>query len=151
MITSELREYCEGVISYYSEEYPYYFMCTNTVVSGNSYSQQGAYVYLSKTKPTVNNQFSFRSDEWLCVYVKSSNANNYDHSERVSVSTVRGNVSCSNFEYVYSNVVSTYAFSSASTHSNVPVTVVNSKSDMFSVLLCACMIACVVAIWIKRR
>lgn len=150
MITSELREYCEGVISFYSKDYPYYFMCTNTVISGSSYSQQGAYIYLSKTEPTVNNQFSMNSDEWLRVYVKSGNANNSDHSERVSKTTVYGNVSCNSYEYVYSNVTSTYAFSSVPTHCNEPVEITTQTNTMFSILLCACMLACVVGIWLKR-
>ena len=150
MITSELREYCEGVISYYSKDYPYYFMCTNTVKSGNSYSQQGAYVYLSKTEPTVNNQFSMKSDEWLRVYVKSSNANLTDHSDRVAKTTVRGTVTCNSYEYVYSNVNSTYAFSSVPTHYNDAALVKHETDTIFSVFMCARMLACVVAVWIKR-
>ena len=149
MINSELREYCEGVISYYSSEYPYYFMHTNTFVSGNSYQQNSATVCLSKTEPSVNSQYNMSSDEWLVVTVFSSNANYNDHSPRVTKSVSRGSVSCSNYEYVYSNVASTFAFSSVSVRSNTPVTFSNTVTSVFSVIMCACLIAGVIGLWLK--
>lgn len=125
-------------------------MCTNTVVSGTLYSQQGAYVYFSKTEPTVNNHFSMKSDEWLRVYVKSSNANRDDKSDRVAVSTVHGNVTCNNYEYVYSNVESTFAYSSVPTHSNIPVEHSNLINNCYSIFMCACLIAGVLSLWFRR-
>lgn len=150
MITSELREYCEGVISYYSAEYPYYFMCTNTTVSGVSYSQTGATVYLSKTEPRVISQTSMSSDQWLVVTVKSSNANSTDHTARVSTSSRSGTISCNVYEYVYSNVESTYAFSSVPVHSNVPIAEQETIVQFGLIFFGAMLLALVVAIWLRR-
>lgn len=151
MINSELREYCEGIISYYSSEYPYYFMHTNTTTNSNYYSQTGATVYLSKTEPTVNSQFDMTSDEWLKIVVLSSNANRDDHTNRTVKSVVKGRVNCSNYEYIYTNAESTFAFSSVSVHNNVPAKIESETSNFFSIFMCACMLACVVALWIRRR
>ncbi len=152
MINSELREYCEGIISYYSDEYPYYFMHTNTTVLNTSYYQQtGATVYLSKTEPTVKSQFDMTSDEWLKVVVLSSNASRDDRSNRTVKSVVKGRVYCNDFEYVYTNAESIFAFSSVQIHSNLPAKIESETSHFYGVFMCACMLACVVATWIKRR
>lgn len=150
MITSELREYCEGVISYYSAEYPYYFMCTNTTVSGTSYSQTGATVYLSKTEPTVISQTSMNSSQWLVVTVKSANANNTDRTARATTSSRSGTVSCNVYEYVYSNVESTYAFSSVPVHSNVPIAEQQTVDRFSLIFIGAMLLALVVGIWLRR-
>ena len=150
MITSELREYCEGVISYYSAEYPYYFMCTNTTVTNTSYSQTGATIYFSKTVPTVISQVSMKSDHWLVVTVKSANANNNDHTARVTTSSRSGTVSCNLYEYVYSNVESTYAYSSVSVHSNAPIAEKEAVDQFGLIFVGAMLLALVVAIWIRR-
>lgn len=150
MITSELREYCEGVISYYSSDYPYYFMCTNTTVTGTSYSQTGATVYLSKTEPTVISQTSMKSDQWFVVTVKSANANNTDHTARVTTSTRSGTVTCNVYEYVYSNVLSTYAFSSVPVHTNAPVVEQEAIDHFGLIFIGAMLLALVVGIWLRR-
>lgn len=149
MINSELREYMEGVISHYSSEYPYYFMATDTSTSNNYWQQYGATVYLSKTEPTVNSMYSMTSDEWLVVSVYSSNASNSDHSARINTHVVNGTVSCNEWEYVYSNVESTYSYSSVdvNTSSYFQKDTIDTAT---SIIICACLLAGVIGIWLKR-
>lgn len=149
MINSELKEYMEGVISHYSSEYPYYFMATDTSTSNNYWQQYGATLYLSKSEPTVNSMYSMTSEEWLAVTVYSSNASNNDHSKRVNTRTVRGTVTCNEWEYVYSNVESTFAYSSVDVH--VP-DYFNKDTIEYasSIIMCACLLAGVIGIWFRR-
>ncbi|MCD7723055.1 MAG: hypothetical protein LUH82_03775 [Clostridiales bacterium] len=150
MITSELREYCQGIISYYAADYPYYFMCTDTTVSNNAYSQTGAIIYLSSTEPVVNSQFSMTADNWLVINVLSANANYNNHDERVAISTSSGTVSCAEFEYVYSNISSDYCYSVVETFDSVQQTQLTTFNNVFAVIICACLISVVVSIWLKR-
>lgn len=150
MINSELREYCEGVISYYSSEYPYYFMHTDTSTNNNYWQQYGATIFFSKTEPIVNSQFSMSSNEWFVVTVYSSNAASNDHSERVVTSNASGKVTCNVWEYVYSNVESTYAYSSFPVHSNDPISLTESCNSLYGVLICALLLSLVIGLWIKH-
>ena len=148
MINSELREYMSGVISHYIKDYPYYFMTTNTS-TGNYWSQYGATVYMSKTEPTVHSQYSMTSDEWLVLTVYSSNASRDDHTPRVVTRITSGIVQCNEWEYVYSNVESSFAYSSVDIH---PDTLHQTQTieSAFSVIQCACLIVVVISIWLKR-
>lgn len=149
MINSELREYATGIISRYSNEYPYYFMCTNTNISNNYSNQYGCTIFLSKTEPSALSSYSFSSDEWLKIQVYSSNANSNDNSERFYSSVVKGIVSCNDYEFVYSNIQSQYAYSSVDVF-NPCYFSVNTLSTVYSVIMCACLVAGVISIWLKR-
>lgn len=150
MINSELREFCAGLISHYSKDYPYYFMYTNTDISDRYSNQYGATIAFSKDQPSVNNQYSMTSDEWFIVTVYSSNASWNDDSERFNTSTKNGTIICNEWEYVYSNVQSTYAYSLV----DVPDYVsgfTKFEVDVFSiVLLGALLLSVVIGLWMKR-
>lgn len=150
MINSELREYCGGLIAYYSKDYPYYFMYTNTDISDRYSNQYGSTIAFSKEKPTVKNQYSMTSDEWFVVTVYSSNANWQDDSNRIITSTKSGTITCNEWEYVYSNVESTYAYSLVDTPAYYGGYNSMQIDSFFSVLNCAILLAVVIGIWLKR-
>lgn len=151
MINSELREYCEDVISYYSSEYPYYFMHTNTTVTGGGYWQQyGATICLSKTKPTVKSQYTMHSDEWLVITVYNQNASRDDNTPRVLIDSAVGNVSCDECEFVYSNVESIFCYASVDVHNNTPLQQSNTISNFYGIFISAVLFGCLVALWLRR-
>ena len=151
MINSELRQYAEGLISNYGKEYPYYFMHTNTLTNQGSYSNQyGCTIYMSKTEPTVLTNYSMYSDEWLVLIVYSSNASYNDYSSRFSVSSTSGRVSCNEWEYVYSNVPSTYAYSSVESFPTYPLYTEQAYFKLTGVILCAILLAIGISIWVRR-
>ncbi len=151
MINSELREYCEDVISYYSDEYPYYFMHTDTTVNGyGNWQQYGATIWLSKSEPTVTGQYSMTADEWLVITVYSQNASRDDTTPRIVVGTAKGNVSCDECEYVYSNVNSNYCYASVDVHNNKPVSHSVMINQFYGVFISAILFGCLVALWIRK-
>lgn len=150
MINSELREYCAGLISHYSKDYPYYFMYTNTNISDRYSNQYGATIAFSAEKPTVNNQYSMNSEEWLVVSVYSSNASWNDDSERFNISTKNGTITCNEWEYVYSNVESTYAYALVDTPNYYAGYNSTQIDSFFGVLECALLLTVVIGLWIKR-
>lgn len=151
MINSELREYCEDIISYYANEYPYYFMHTDTTVSGSGYLQQyGATIYLSKEKPIVKSQYSMTSDEWLVITIYSQNVSYNDISPRVIVGNVSGNVSCNDYEYLYSNVESSFCYASVDVHSNNISYQAGDLNVCLSVLNIIILFVCMVALWVRK-
>ena len=150
MINSELREYCGGLIAYYSKDYPYYFMFTNTDISDRYSNQYGATIAFSKEKPTVINQYSMNSDEWLLVTVYSSNASWNDGSERLITSTKNGTITCNEWEYVYSNVESTYSYSLVEVPDYVSGYTKFEVDAVSMVLTGALLLSVVIAIWLKR-
>lgn len=151
MISSELREYCTGIISRYQKDYPYYVMCTNTTYNNNYYySQWGATVYLSKTPPTANSSYSFTSDEWLAVTVYSSNASKDDLDARFFTSTKSGTITINEYEYIYSNVDSNFAYSSVDTYNYYNSYQQTQSYGMFSVLICALLLVEVLSIWLRK-
>lgn len=151
MINSELKSYCEGVISYHSKDYPYYVMTTNTIVSNNSYSNQyGATIYLSTNKPTVNSQFSFNSDEWLVITVYVQNANYNDYSPRVVVRSASGNITIDNWEYLYSNIESEYTFSAVQLYSPQPSYIAD-NGGVIGILQVCLLFVVVFGVWLRKR
>ena len=151
MINSELREYCAGVISHYSKDYPYYVMCTNTSKNNNNYySQWGATIYFSKDEVTANNAFSFTADSWLCVTVYSSNANYNDLSARVFTSNKSGTITINEYEYLYSNVDSPFAYSTVPQPTYYSAYQNEQNFALFGILISALLLVQVISIWLRK-
>lgn len=93
---------------------------------------------------------TFSNIQWLVITVYSQNASRDDTTPRIVVGTAKGNVSCDECEYVYSNVNSNYCYASVDVHNNKPVSHSAMINQFYGVFISAILFGCLVALWIRK-